>query len=142
MGPAMKRFDTWPTQLERFIELRRETPFVWGRNDCTSFACDAVLAMTGVDLAADFRETYHDVKGALRLLGDGDVGDLASRIALVNDIKEVPVAYARRGDVVLINQPELPALGIVSLSGEDIWAPGEKQIEKLPLSLAVRAWRI
>jgi hypothetical protein len=57
---ALKRTHDWPEQLHRLIRARWDTPFQWGVNDCGTFAADVVLAMTGVDIAADVRLTYYD----------------------------------------------------------------------------------
>jgi hypothetical protein len=161
----MKRADAWPELLDAFIESRKLHAFAWGEHDCCLFAADAVLAMTGVDLAADFRGKYHDAKGALEMLdgaaqvpGEGSLGNklsggvegLAERIALLHEIKEVSVAYAQRGDVVFISgagaethdQKVPSALGIVGLAGDDFWTPGEFTLLHLRLDIAARAWRI
>ncbi len=147
----MKRFEDWPTRLDEFIESRRNQPFAWGSNDCCLFACDAVLAMTGEDLAADFRRKYSDARGAIQVLRDflKGIGDdaplveaLAVRVARIREIKEIAPRFAQRGDVVLFEDAHGETLGLVSLSGDDILAPGESELVRIPISSALRAWRI
>ncbi|HZP31886.1 MAG TPA: hypothetical protein VFB23_00890 [Candidatus Acidoferrales bacterium] len=147
----MKRFEDWPTRLDEFIDSRRNAPFAWGSNDCCLFACDAVLAMTGEDLAADFRGKYSDARGAIHVLRDflKGIGDdaplieaLAVHIARIREIKEIAPRFAQRGDVVLFEDAHGETLGLVSLAGDDILAPGESELVRIPISSVLRAWRI
>ena len=62
---------------DALIAERRLMPFARGTNDCCMFAADAVLAMTGRDLAADWRGTYSDDRGALHVDGLGESGERA-----------------------------------------------------------------
>jgi hypothetical protein len=43
-------------------------PFVWGRADCCTAACDVFLALHGVDPMAPLRGRYRTRAGALRLI--------------------------------------------------------------------------
>lgn len=154
----MKRFDDWPTRLDAFIQYRREDAFSWGGQDCFLFACDAILEMTGVDLASSpgeggkttFRGKYHDAAGALRLLKEElsasglalTIGTFFSLTAFERAIEEVSILFAQRGDVMLVEQDGRESLGIVSLAGDTLWAPGEFALVEHPLSSAIKAWRI
>jgi hypothetical protein len=65
----MTRFDDWPERLEKFLaQSKDKASLEWGSFDCCLFSCDAVLAITGVDLAADFRGEYSSEMGAAKLL--------------------------------------------------------------------------
>ena len=59
----IKRRPDWPEKLAAFIETRRERVFSWGEQDCALLAADAVLEMTGVDLASGLRG-YKSARGA------------------------------------------------------------------------------
>lgn len=121
--------------------------------------------MTGVDLAAGYRGAYSDSQGAAKILSGRAAGDLFSETAERFGLKEIVPAhkYAGRGDVVMIDQraaleimwqldeqdelcgtegTSLAALGVVGLSGTDIWAPGEFTLMRLPIELAARCWKI
>lgn len=110
------------------------------------FACDAVLEMTGVDLATDFRGKYSTAAEAAELLRDysknGTVVGLAEKVAENMEIGSVPVNFAQRGDVVALVQDGRDSLGIVSLSGDTVWAPGELGLIESPIAAAITAWRI
>ena len=140
----LQRFDDWPTRLDRFLDSRKLESFSWGKHDCCLFACDAVLAMTGTDLAADFRGQYHDARSALEFLGGRELGDFAAENLANQGVTELaaPQRWARRGDMVLAEYQGQEALGVVGLSGDEAWAPGEFVLQKVPMEMVLRAWRI
>lgn len=49
------RLPDWRARLARFLDDRRGQGFVWGERDCALTVADAVIAMTGRDLAASLR---------------------------------------------------------------------------------------
>lgn len=141
----MKRFGDWPALLDAFVASRLKLPFAWGWNDCCLFACDAVLAMTGEDLAESFRGKYFNARDAKRMLqqaGAETVGELADRIAADFGLRCVPPQFAQRGDVVLLHRELGESLGIVSLDGVDIWAPADEGLARIAFGAGQRAWRI
>lgn len=114
------------------------TPYAWGAHDCAIFAADCVRAMTGEDLAAEFRGRYADEAGArdvLSALGCEGVADLAGRF-----LPEIPTIEARRGDVVMIDGEHGPFLAIVD--GRTAVGPALRGLSHTPVSLARRAWRV
>jgi|ERR1700675_387735 len=145
-GKKMKRFPDWPTRLSAFFEERKERPFVWGEHDCALFAADAVLVMTGVDLAGTLREKkYSDalgVRAVLRQIEATSVPELMDWIAELHGLREIPVPFAQRGDLAMLNHEALQALGIVSLDGLDVISPGKDRLVANPTRYATRAWRI
>jgi hypothetical protein len=139
------RAHDWESKLDDFVARSQRLKFAWGIHDCCLFACDAVLCMTGTDLAADFRGKYDSALGAGRCLTEygGAVGFLADAIAQQFGIKEVPVLYAQRGDVVLLpSNNDGPALGIVSLDGWNCLGAGMEGLTRTPLNQCLKAWRI
>ena len=130
----MTRSDDWPERLFEYMDARRGLPFAWGDNDCASFACGAVYAMTGERLeipAADSAEAY------ARLLRDQ--GPLQAMVeALLGD--PIAPAYAQRGDVVLLTLEGRETLGVCV--GMDIAGPGADGLALVPMACAVAAWRV
>jgi hypothetical protein len=136
-----RRISNWPLALAEFIESRRLTPFKWGEHDCCLFAADAVLAITGIDLAADFRGTYDSAIGANRILNANT--DLEALIATHCErvgFAPVPVRFAGRGDIVVVEGEDRHWAGIVL--GDTIAGAGETGVVMSPLSAAKRAWRV
>lgn len=141
----MKRYDDWAGLLDAFVCSRMKTRFQWGLNDCVLFACDAVLIMTGEDLARGFRDRYFTLHGAaksMREFGASSVGELADIMADRCDLRVLPPLFAQRGDVVLLDRELGESLGVVSLHGVEVWAPAEEGLVTVPLSEVIRAWRI
>lgn len=134
-----KRKIDWQEQLLVQTLIFENQPFEWGKADCCLFAADAVIAMTGVDHAKDFRGKYTTEIGAKRLLSKK--GGLET--FLDTRLKVIPVDYVQRGDVVLIRTDTGPTLGIY-WSGRSAWMQGLDGV-KLFMEIKARiikAWRV
>lgn len=140
----MRRIDDWPTRLAQFIDSRAEVPFAWGTNDCGLFACDAVLEIAGIDMAADMRGAYDSEEGAydqMEVLCGGDLEAYAVQIAADHELAEINPLKAQRGDVVLWRTELGPTLGIIGLDGQGLFVT-PKGLLSVPLRSLDRAWRI
>lgn len=132
----MKRFADWPTRLNAYIEMRREWPFAWHTNDCSSFAAKAVEAITGQDVFAPWA-AYADAASAIRLVQSaGGVDRIADRVLG----QRIGAAFAQRGDVVLIETEARPSLAVCL--GGICAAPGLDKLEFLPMGGALCGWRV
>lgn len=139
----------WQELLHNYLLRRQNEAFKWGAMDCCLFACDAMLELTGVDLAADFRGEYDSLLTAVKAMKRftaGDTEDLveavAEKIALQHAIEEVPILMAQRGDVVLLDSPLGKGLGLVGLRGTTVHCAGPDGVVDVPLEECLRAWRI
>lgn len=144
----LKRHLHWATRhYHGFLLERARTPFVWGSHDCALFAADGVLAMTGIDIASDFRGKYSDEAGAMALIkqltGGDTVADAAAWCAQKHALAELPhPKTAQRGDLtVFLGQTGAMVAGLVHLSGQLV-AMGEGGLYRFPISKVLRAWRI
>jgi len=136
---TLNRNDDWDIQLFNFIQDSQNTPFKWGEHDCALFTANAILAMTGEDLANDVRGRYTTFKGSLKVLkklGKADLGQVvsaklgASKLALL----------AKRGDVVLVNTNSTTALGMVA--GLVALVPGKEGLEPIKMDDWIKAWTV
>ncbi len=112
---SISRKSNWPTRLALFIEEKRDQPFKWGENDCCLFFCDWISILTENDPASHLglRGTYDSALGAIRILeGLGGVEVLAQKVAEERGWSFVPVEYAQRGDGVIFQTEEGPAMGV------------------------------
>ena len=148
---AVVRHPDWPKRLSAYFRAQAEVPFAWGSNDCALFTCGGVQASTGTDLAAGFRSQYTTALSAARAMREftGDPGAtplveaLAVKVAAQFNLTELAtVKLAQRGDVVLFDTDDGPALGIVALDGVTFRSVGPKGMVKGFVLLARRAWRI
>jgi hypothetical protein len=142
----MTRLPDWEKRLHAALIERMSQPFAWGTHDCALFACDCILAMTGVDAAAWFRGKYRNHNGARRVMrkftGGYGLESLADQIARQHRVHEVPITKAQRGDLLLLDSRMGPTLAIVSLDGFRACAASPQGLESFPVLQARRAWRI
>jgi len=150
----LKRQKHWDTRaFHLFLLARAKTPFAWGENDCALFAADGILAITGVDIAGDFRGKYADESSAMALIktvcNGTTVADAAVYCAKQHDLVEwtakkggaAQPLMARRGDLVVFTAATGALVaGLVHLSGRHIVAVGEEGLYRFPISKALRAW--
>ena len=67
MGASMRVRD-WQTRFEALINAKINAPFVWGQNDCCTFAGDAVEAVTGMSPMASWPDKYQNQIGAMKVV--------------------------------------------------------------------------
>lgn len=124
--------------LTAYLKERADRPFEWGVNDCCIFAADWVRLVTGRDPMGYWRG-YSDEAEAHHLIERG--GGLARMVTEALGLALPTVATAQRGDVVLFESGNGPALGICA---------GEKFAAVRPVGgvgyfsmrHAVTAWRV
>lgn len=132
----------WQQRLTALVVARMTWPFIWGVNDCTTFAADAVLQMTGSVLLPAGVPTWSNARQAFRTLRP--MGGLAQAVNATG-LEQVGPLLARRGDLVLLRAPARPgsmraALGVCL--GERIAAPGLRSLTMASLTEGVTAWRV
>ena len=142
----LKRFQDWPSRLNEFFRISVDREFKWGEHDCCLFACDAILALTGVDPGKEFRGIYTTEAGAFRLMKKkcgGGLKEMATKVAAVVGLEEIPLKFAQRGDVALIKTETGYSLGVVGLNGQHVMALSPVGISWIPLlSHGMKAWRV
>jgi hypothetical protein len=93
----MSRLIDWSPRLTAVFVAARGRTFVYGEHDCCIFAADCVLAVTGRDVAADWRGRYATWDGGMRLAKARSVATLARRL-----FKPVMPSMAWRGDIAAV----------------------------------------
>ena len=141
----VRRFEDWPSRLDSFLESRRATPFSYGSHDCCLFAADAVLAITGVDPAASFRNRYKSAFGAMRRMrevcADATVWATARDVFGDLHLPEIDPLFAQRGDVVLVSHSAGESLAVIAPDGWPV-APDDIGWKRSDRAYALTAWRI
>lgn len=144
----LTRLENWDTgALHEFLIERAERPFTWGENDCALFVADAILAMTGVDIAADFRGRYANEEEAFAavrtITGGSTLEDAAAWCAARHELVEWPLPlFAQRGDMVVVENEGRLISALVHLSGRHAVTVGELGLRRLPITAVVRAWHV
>ncbi len=117
-------------KLAAFINHRNCEPFKWGKNDCCLLVADWVLFATGNDVADDFRGKYRTKSGAFKQLFKRGLNDVESvfkdRLNLA-----IPINYARRGDLALVEFKDEYVGGIVTVNA--VVCVGENGLVTLPM---------
>lgn len=136
---AIRRFEDWPRRLTAFLAEKKDLPFSWGENDCMLFCADAVLALTGTDLAEEFRGQYDTKDGA-----DSALDQYGNSLEYVLSYKlgqAKPIGFASRGDIVLFAHDGQDCGGVVDESGRRValFIDG-RGLSRVPLSACRVAW--
>ena len=127
--------------LDRYLRFWRHRPFAWGEADCVRFAAGWVALVTGRDPVADTVGRYGGCSAARRLMvattGSADL--VTATCVMLGPPLDKPLT-ARCGDVVAINTPAGPALGLCA--GAEVAVPGSAGLVARPLTSILAAWRI
>ena len=145
---GLTRQKHWATRsLHSFLVDNANTKFQWGTWDCALMCADGIEAMTGVDIAADFRGQYHDEASALEAIktitGGTTVEDAAAYCSAKHGLVELKhPLMAQRGDLVVLEDSGRVIAGLVHLNGRHIVVAGESGLKRIPITSVKRAWRI
>jgi hypothetical protein len=134
----MKRLPDWKPRLIAYLAAKAPLMIEPGVHDCALFPAGAVEAMTGVDLAAEWRGRYTSFEegfNALKAAGYRDHIDLVAR-----HFEEIAPAFAAAGDLAVVDGPLGPSLGVVQ--GEGVYVLTTTRMGLLPLTHAFRAFRV
>lgn len=150
----LKKKQHWQHKcFDPFLRERADRPFKWGESDCAIFCADAIHAITGTDIAADFRGQYTTRLGALRTIakvtGGSTVVDAAAYCAAKHGMTEhAHPLMAKRGDLVIIENAGDLICGVIHLNGIHAVSVAESGLVRLPIAdlngkpNVVRAWSI
>lgn len=128
-GAHVIRRDDWQSALTEYMGQVGHLPFEFGVHDCALFAAGAVKAMTGVDLASDFRGYSNAIEGLMMVKRAGFLDHMdVFRQSLA------PTDAPQTGDVAFTEGYEGMTIGIVS--GRFILVAGKFQLERVPLAAA------
>ena len=142
----LKRLPQWDTVLlPQYVRSRAKLPFTWGENDCCLFAAGAIQAITGTDIATDFRTGYKTEAQAFalvkKLTGGTTAADAAAYCAASSGLTEyVYPLQAKRGDLVVLENDGRLIAGIVQ--DRYVVSVGEAGLMYLPITQVKRAWAV
>lgn len=135
---GLRRCQDWPERLAATVALARHKPYQLGTHDCLRFTCQCIETITGVDFWPRF-QGYTTRLQALRVIAS-IAPSLGEAVTAVLGISPQPVAYARRGDVVLYRDAGGEHLGVCV--GVQIAVLHEAGLVLMPLRLAEGCWRV
>lgn len=132
------RRSDWDARLSEYLASVRREPFCYGHHDCALHSANAVLAMTGTDIAAAFRGRYSTAQGSVLALSRYGAGTLDATVDEI--LPAIPPSHARRGDLVWTGE----ALGVCDgATGLFVGQEGEAEgLVTIPRAAWQRAWRV
>lgn len=133
---AQRRAD-WRVGLSAYLNKVARKPFRPGSHDCALFVAGAVEAMTGADLAAQWRG-YKSLEEGRERLSEAGYGDHVSLVASL--FNEVAPSFAQVGDIVVLPADTGASLGIVQ--GEGVYCLTPAGLAVVSRMLAERAFRV
>lgn len=134
----LPRLHDWPERLDALVRQRADWPFVWGLNDCCTFAADAIVAITGVDVMGALRQRYQSAFEALGLTQE--LGGLRAAVTrLVGEPCEDKNHFTT-GDLVLVRNEGRELLAVAN--GAAVMAPGPRGLQMLTSPECLAAWRV
>lgn len=135
------RLSDWRSRFEAVFDDIMTRPFEWQTHDCgPGLAGRTVMALTGVDLCAQYTAGYHDLASAVRLvrsLGHDTLGSLVGSM-----LPQIHPSQARLGDIAAlkVKSPLGHALGVVN--GERIYVLMETGVGTRDLLDAVMCFKV
>lgn len=134
----MTRLPDWNARLSAYIDSVRRAPFEPGVLDCALFAAGAVEAMTGADIAAEWRGYRTLAEGVAKLRRAGFDNHVE---ALAATLPEIHPSQAALGDILAyaVDGPLGWALGVCN--GERAFAMMETGLGTIETLQAKRAFR-
>jgi hypothetical protein len=137
----IERREDWEERLNDYVASVFNEPHEWGKHDCAIFTCDAVLAMTGVDIMPEFRGKYSSEAEARELIVNSGNSDLAG--VMETRLPRVPRPSVQRGDVVMVKGGNLGiAYGDVALCVGEDQLTGKVGIIRIPREDWRKAWHV
>ena len=135
MAFSISRLPTWEIHLRAYLDQVEHSAFEFGTHDCALFAAACVEAMTGVDPAADFRNTYTNKAGAVAALREHGAGTLLKTVkAWLGE--PISPHQAHRGDIVMRDRF---TVGICV--GAFSWFVGQEQGQNRLIPISTRSCR-
>jgi hypothetical protein len=133
------RLADWKARLTEYLGQSARAPYSIGTHDCALFAAGAVQAVTGTDLAADWRGRYTTKAEGLRQLQRAGHDDHIALAAAY--LPEITPVMAAAGDVAVIRDPESGAVALGVVQGEMVYVLRPSGLGLLARAAMLRAFR-
>ena len=139
----MTKSQDFENAIKTAIDAATNKNMIWGKDDCSLWVCDVILAAKGVDLAKPLRGKYQTRTEAYRVMKDFAGGDLIdAAIKLAAEANLISTFWPWKGILVGIvaSATGRPSL---ALFWKGRWvARSETGVLWLPASAGVAAWRM
>jgi len=126
-------------KLNRYVQQHKDSEFIWGTNDCCTFASDWVAEVSGINPLEDLGHygKYTTAKEAKKLLKKlGGVKKIVDKVMG----SKIPVSFAGSGDLVCGELGHGDTLGIC-IGTDSVFLGEESLVIKRTLTMK-QAWRV
>ncbi len=139
----LSRVKGWRARFEAAIDEIKSKPFDWKDNECVVGLCAKVtLAITGVDLAAQYRGTFDSAETAYKVMRRAGFDNLADLVAsFLPEYAEGP-CRAKIGDIVAIPMDSKFKFALGVVNGERVFVLMPDGIGTVDLLDAKRAFMV
>lgn len=139
---GLVRLPDWQDRLDRLVRISRHREFEWGAFDCSVFAADDVVALTGFDPFLPWRRRYADIAGAAAAIEAAapDLESFARRHLAWLGVPEQRPLQAADGDIGCWRGPRSAVLGVYLQ--RFLAVPQARGLAFIPRAEAAAAWRI
>jgi len=127
--------------LSEYLKSVRTKPFKWGEHDCVLHACNGLKAVTGTDIAAEWRGTYDSALSAKKIIKKCFDGDMDNGFTRFLGEPHSNALKACRGDVVRITENGEHTYGIIDDTGRHaVMITVKEGLMKISLSEIEKVW--
>lgn len=140
-----KRRQDWHKKFAEFLMEKADKPFKWGQNDCIMFPARAAQAMTGYNFVAENKREgrhYTSREQAEAMLKKHFKGKIENVFTHFLGQPKDNVAFAKRGDIVILEHGGETVGGVVDDSGRKIVCAGPRGLVRLPKRKALKYWSL
>lgn len=134
----MKRYHDWEKRFDIALQEAKQKTWKRGEFTCGFFAADMVKAITGVDMISEYRDKFTTLAQEIEFIPNF----IKETFKKCKGLQAVKPLQAGRGDVVMIKDSSVYAVGIVSLSGKQVLLATAKGVTTRRMDSIKRAWRV
>ena len=132
----MERLRDWSKRLD--VAMRQTYEDYDDGIKCGFFAADCIKAVTGVDLAQDWRKRP---MAAMALIEEYE--EFIFNLVESYGFEYIEPSTAQRGDLIAYDKHGMFTVGIVDLSGRSFAVPDvEGNVRHMPMKWVKHAWRV
>lgn len=135
------RYRDWSARLSRYFDEATSKEFNWGEFDCALNAAESTLAITGVDLASQYRGQYSTEEEAYELLRKNGYKD-TFELALDNFPKAEGILNGFSGDLGAFEYAGQHIVGVIYQSRIFSPSPGKRGMGSVSLLKAHTVFKV
>lgn len=136
------RKQDWEKRLAMYLHSEKETPFVWGQNDCITFSAKAAIAML------EDGQKRLDELNAYNLDSEETAQTIIAEHGSMEAIfdrhfkRRVNKALMKRGDICMVEFNGVKAAGVLDTTGRKVACKTVAGLIFVPVSKITNIWDI